>query len=140
MTVNAPTERLRRHWDKHARGYDKQITWSERRFFPDTRRWICSRATGDVLEVAIGTGLNLPHYPDDIRLAGVDLSPAMLAIAHDRARRLGRDVNLRTGDAQALDFPDNCFDTVVCTLSLCGIPDERRAVADMARVLRPGGL
>ena len=64
----------------------------------------------------------------------------MLAIARDRARQLGRDVDLRTGDAQALDFPDNTFDTVVCTLSLCSIPDDRRAVDDMVRVLRPGGL
>src|SRR5438046_1176783 len=129
------TKRLREHWDKHARGYDKQITWSERRFFPDTRRWICSRAAGEVLEVAIGTGLNLPHYPDGIRLTGVDLSPAMLAIARDRAAQLGRHVELHTGDAQALDFPDNAFDTVVCTLSLCAIPDDRRAVEEMVRVL-----
>src|SRR4051794_10140925 len=106
------TERLRRRWDKHARGYDKQIGWSGGRFFPNTRHWICTRATGDVLELAIGTGLNLPHYPDDIRLTGIDLSPAMLAIAADRARHLHRDVDLRTGDAERLPFRDNSFDTV----------------------------
>jgi len=85
-------------------------------------------------------GHRLPHYSEGVRLTGVDLSPAMLAIARDRARQLGRDVTLRTGDMQALDLPDNAFDTVVCTLSLCGIPDDRRAVAEMVRVLRPGGL
>lgn len=140
MTPTAQLARLRRHWDKHARGYDKQISWSERRFFPDTRRWICSQATGQVLEVAIGTGLNLPHYPDSIHLTGLDLSPAMLAIARERAAQLSRTVDLRTGDAQVLDFPDDSFDTVVCTFSLCAIPDDRRAIAEMVRVLRPGGL
>ncbi|MGH3736310.1 MAG: class I SAM-dependent methyltransferase [Micromonosporaceae bacterium] len=101
---------------------------------------MCAQASGDVLEVAIGTGLNLPHYPGRLRLTGLEWSPAMLAIARDRARELGRDVELLDGDAQALPFPDASFDTVVCTFSLCAIPDDRRALAEMARVLRPGGL
>ncbi len=64
----------------------------------------------------------------------------MLDIAKDRAGQLGRVVDLRLGDAQALEFPGACFNTVVCTFSLCAIPDDRQAVAEMARVLRPGGL
>src|SRR6266508_2294299 len=132
-------QRLRRYWDKHARTYDKQIAFWERRLFADGRQWVCAQATGEVLEVAIGTGRNLPYYPNDIRLTGIEFSPAMLELAHRQADQLGRTVDLRLGDAQALDLPDNSFDTVVCTLSLCAIPDERRAVAEMRRVLRPGG-
>jgi ubiquinone/menaquinone biosynthesis C-methylase UbiE len=131
--------RLRRYWDKHARNYDKQMAFWERRLFGDGRQWVCAQATGEVLEVAIGTGRNLPYYPQGIHLTGVDFSPAMLQLARRQADRFGRKVDLRLGDAQALDFPDACFDTVVCTLSLCAIPDERRAVAEMKRVLRPGG-
>jgi ubiquinone/menaquinone biosynthesis C-methylase UbiE len=131
--------RLRRYWDKHARSYDRQMGFFERVLFADGRHWICSRATGDVLEVAIGTGRNLPYYPDGIRLTGVDFSPQMLQLAQRRAQELGRQVDLRLGDAQALDLPDAAYDTVVCTLSLCAIPDERRAIAEMKRVLRPGG-
>lgn len=131
--------RLRRHWDRQAARYDKAMDFLERHLFGDTRTWVCSRADGEVLEVAVGTGLNLPYYPDGVRLTGVEWSPAMLEIARDRARRLRLDPALRLGDAQALDFPDGSFDTVVCTLSLCAIPDERRAVAEMDRVLRPGG-
>ncbi|MGH3680542.1 MAG: class I SAM-dependent methyltransferase [Natronosporangium sp.] len=131
--------RLRRYWDKHARSYDKQMGFWERRLFADTREWICRQAAGDVLEVAIGTGLNLGHYPDHARLTGIDLSPQMLALARSRADQLGRPVQLREGDAQQLDFPDASFGTVVCTFSLCAIPDDRRAVAEMVRVLRPGG-
>jgi ubiquinone/menaquinone biosynthesis C-methylase UbiE len=133
------TQRLRRYWDKHARNYDKQIAFWERRLFGDGRQWICDQATGEVLEVAIGTGRNLPHYPDGIRLTGIEFSPAMLELARRHADQLGRKVDLRLGDAQALDLPDASFDTVVCTLSLCAIPDERLAIAEMRRVLRPGG-
>ena len=66
----------------------------------------------------------------------------MLDIARKRAANPGRQiaaVDLRLGDAQALDLPDAAFDTVICTRSLCGIPDERRAIREMKRVLRPGG-
>src|SRR6266516_5015549 len=99
-------ERLRRYWDKHAGSYDQQMRFFDRRVFGDTRDWVCSQASGDVLEVAIGTGLNLPHYPGDVRLTGVEWSLAMLDIARRRARELGRKVDLRPGDAQALEFPD----------------------------------
>jgi ubiquinone/menaquinone biosynthesis C-methylase UbiE len=133
-------ERLRRYWDGHAPSYDRQIGFLERRLFGNSRAWICSRATGDVLDVAIGTGLNLPFYAADVRLTGVEWSPAMLDIARRRARDLNRGADLREGDAQALPFPDASFDTVVCTLALCAIPDDRAAVAEMTRVLRPGGL
>jgi ubiquinone/menaquinone biosynthesis C-methylase UbiE len=132
-------QRLRRYWDKHARTYDKQTAFWERRLFGDGRQWVCAQATGEVLEVAIGTGRNLPYYPPGIRLTGIDLSPAMLELAHHQAQQLNVEVDLRLGDAQALDLPDASFDTVVCTLSLCAIPDQRQAVAEMARVLRPGG-
>jgi Methylase involved in ubiquinone/menaquinone biosynthesis len=133
-------ERLRRYWDRKAGSYDREMGFFERVLFGDTREWVCSQASGEVLEVAIGTGLNLPHYPARLRLTGVEWSPAMLDIARDWARELGRDVELLEGDAQALPFPDASFDTVVCTFSLCAIPDDRRALAEMTRVLRPGGL
>ncbi len=133
-------ERLRRYWDKHAGSYDRQMGFFDRHLFAGSRDWICSRAEGRVLEVAIGTALNLAHYPGGVQLTGVEWSPAMLDIARERAERLGRAVDLRQGDAQALEFGDASFDSVVCTFSLCAIPDDRTAVAEMARVLRPGGL
>jgi ubiquinone/menaquinone biosynthesis C-methylase UbiE len=133
------SQRLRRYWDNHARNYDRQMAFWERRLFADDRRWVCAQATGEVLEVAIGTGRNLPLYPQGIHLTGIDFSPQMLQLAQRRAEALGREVELRLGDAQALDLPDACFDTVVCTLSLCAIPDQQQAIAEMRRVLRPGG-
>jgi ubiquinone/menaquinone biosynthesis C-methylase UbiE len=133
-------DKVRRSWAKQAPRYDKQIGFFERRLFGRTHRpWACSRASGKTLEVAVGTALNLPYYPDDVQLTGLDLSPEMLAVARERAAEAGRDIELREGDAHALSFADNSVDTVVCTYSLCNIPDPGRAVAEMRRVLRPGG-
>jgi ubiquinone/menaquinone biosynthesis C-methylase UbiE len=140
VSDSARRARWRRYWDKHSKTYDREMRFLDRTLFGDTRSWICRQAIGEVLEVAIGTGLNLEHYPPDVALTGIELSPAMLAIARRRADDLDRPVELRVGDAEALDLPSATFDTVVCTFSLCAIPDHRKALVEMARVLRPGGL
>lgn len=132
-------DHLRAKWDKYAPRYDRDIGFFERIQFAGGREWVCSQAGGEVLEVAVGTGRNLSCYPDSVRLTGIDLSPAMLDIARTRAVELGRKIDLREGDAQALPFPAASFDTVVCTLGLCGFPDDRAAIAEMHRVLRPNG-
>jgi ubiquinone/menaquinone biosynthesis C-methylase UbiE len=134
-----PAARQKRVWDKAAPGYDKQIAFFEKTWFAGGREWLAERARGRVLEVAIGTGRNLPCYPADVTLTGIELSPAMLAIARQRAAGLGRDVDLREGDAEHLPFDDVSFDTVVCALSLCTISSPAAAVGEMRRVLRPGG-
>lgn len=139
VTPDEVTEDVRRFYDRVAPRYDQVIRLAEWLLFKDGRRWAATQARGDTLEIAIGTGRNLPYYADDVRLTGIDISPAMLALAQERAQRLGRQVELRVGDAQALAFPDSSFDTVLSTLSLCTIPDAERAVREAARVLRPGG-
>jgi len=139
MTDGDEKQRVRRLYEKEAPKYDRQMGFFERILFAGNREWVCAQAGGDVLEVAVGTGRNLPYYSDDIRLRAVEFSPAMLELARQRARDLGRQVDLREGDAERLDFEDESFDTVVCTYGLCTIPDDRAAVLEMARVLRPGG-
>lgn len=132
-------EKWRKYWDKMAAGYDKDMKFWDRLLYEGQREWVCSRAVGEVLEVAIGTGLNLPFYSDDITLTGIDISDKMLEAARVRADELGREVDLRKGDAHHLPFEDATFDTVVCTLSMCAIPDVDRAMREIHRVLRPGG-
>lgn len=132
------TERVRAIYDRAAERYDRAEKW-ERRLFGADARSLVSEARGDVLELAVGTGRNLALYGPDVRLTGVELSEVMLERARRRARDLGRDVDLRRGDVQSLPFADASFDTVVCTFSLCTIPDERRALDEARRVLRPGG-
>ncbi|EMD25617.1 class I SAM-dependent methyltransferase [Amycolatopsis azurea] len=133
------TARWNRYWDSKSRNYDREMQFLDRKLFGDSRAWACGQATGEVLEVAVGTGLNLPLYPDGVTLTGIDLSDGMLAIARDRAERLGHPVTLKQADAHDLPFEADSFDTVVCTLGLCAIPDDGKALREMARVLRPGG-
>jgi ubiquinone/menaquinone biosynthesis C-methylase UbiE len=90
-------------------------------------------------ELACGTARNLPFYAGDVELTGIELSPGMLAIARQRAQDLGYLADLRLGDVQTLEFSDESFDTVTCTLGFCTIPDTRAAAAEAFRVLRPGG-
>jgi ubiquinone/menaquinone biosynthesis C-methylase UbiE len=138
-TGETPAARQRRVWDRSAPSYDKQIAFFEKIQFGGGREWLGTRAHGRVLEVAVGTGRNLPHYPADATITGVELSPAMLDLARKRAADLGRDADLREGDAEHQPFPDASFDTVVCALSLCTIPDPAAAISEMRRVLVPGG-
>jgi ubiquinone/menaquinone biosynthesis C-methylase UbiE len=139
MSPQKETERVREIYDASATQYDREIAFSEKLLFGNGRSWACSQAQGQVLEIALGTGRNLPFYPDDVEITGIEISPAMLEIARQRAQSLRRQVHLVVGDAQALPFPDQHFDTVVCTLALCSIPDERLAITEVWRVLRPGG-
>jgi ubiquinone/menaquinone biosynthesis C-methylase UbiE len=132
-------DRWRRYWDRKSASYDAEMGIWDRRLFGDSREWACAQATGEVLEVAVGTGLNLPFYPAEVTLTGLDLSSGMLSLARDRARALDRPVTLREGSAHALPFTDASFDTVVCTFGLCAIPDPATAVGEMTRVLRPDG-
>lgn len=135
----AATDRAKTRWDRAAAAYDWTMPLFERLLLDDGRSWLTSRARGDVLEIGIGTGRNLSLYPPEVRLTGVDLSRRMLARARRRAIRLGRPVDLRLGDAERLDFPAGSFDTVVFSLALCSIPDDRQAIREARRVLRPGG-
>lgn len=138
-TASTETERVRRFYGRSAKSYDRWMRFYDRLLLDDRRQSICARATGRTLELAIGTGLNLPFFPRDVDLVGIDLSSDMLAIAGRRARQLGLDVDLRVADGQALGLPDSSFDTVVATLFLSTVPDPRRASAEAWRVLKPGG-
>ena len=138
-TSERENDRLRRFYDKSAADYDLWMRHYDRWMLSDARERLCARAHGQTLEIGLGTGLNLGFYPPSVQLTGLDLSRAMLTIAAQRALDLGREVALRLGDAHALELPDSHFDTVVATLFVSSVPDERRAAAEAWRVLRPGG-
>jgi ubiquinone/menaquinone biosynthesis C-methylase UbiE len=137
--IATETERIREIQNKEAPRYDRQISFFERVLFGGGREWVCAQAQGDVLELAAGTLRNLPHYPEGVNLTAVELAPEMAAIGRKRADELGREVDLRVGDVQKLDLPDENFDTVTCTLGFCTIPDNTAAAREAFRVLRPGG-
>ena len=97
--------RWRRYWEKQSASYDQRMRFFDRVLAGDSRAWVCAQATGQTLEVAVGTGLNLPFYPSETELTGIDLSAAMLAMARQQAGQLGRAVDLREADALAPALP-----------------------------------
>ena len=122
----------RRRWDR------KAGLAPERWTLGGSRQWICSRATGSVLEVGIGSGLNLAHYRDHVGLTAVDRDSQMLSMARRRVDAVRR-VSLLQADAARLPFAAASFDSVVCTLAMCEFRDRSAVLAEMYRILRPGG-
>jgi ubiquinone/menaquinone biosynthesis C-methylase UbiE len=115
-------------------------SFTERRAFERWRRELWARIEpGRILEIGVGTGKNVPFYPAGAAVTGIDISPQMLLRARRAALDLGREVDLRVGDAQALDFPDAAFNTAVGTFVFCSVPDAAKGLAELGRVVKPGG-
>jgi ubiquinone/menaquinone biosynthesis C-methylase UbiE len=133
------SQEISQRYDRFARWYD----WIEG--IPDLlgvrrlRRKLLQRASGLVLEVAVGTGKNFPDYSRDCRVVALDLSKEMLNVARERAAKLPHLASFLVADAEALPFSDQSFDTVVSSLSTCTFPDPVAALEEMERVCRPGG-
>lgn len=99
-----------------------------------------SQAVGNVLEIGIGSGLNLPHYTAAVTsITGVDPAAALTAKAAERAAAIAQPVEVLGVSGEQMPCASQSFDTVVCTWTLCSIPEPAQAVAEMRRVLRPGG-
>lgn len=106
----------------------------------DFRRKVLGSARGEVLELGVGSGLNLPLYPQAVAsVVGVEPSGRLLAMASKRARGAPCPVELILGSAEALPFTSSHFDTVVTTWTLCSIPALDTALAEVRRVLKPDG-
>lgn len=140
MNVNKTrTEWLEIH-NRAARMYINS-EWSREFLFgvAKKRRKLFAQAVGDVLDVGCGYGMNFPYLTKADRITGIDFSPVMLEKARSLLRRLGMNVELREGNAEALDYADNTFDTVISTLSTCSFYDPVKALQEMRRVCEPGG-
>jgi phosphatidylethanolamine/phosphatidyl-N-methylethanolamine N-methyltransferase len=93
-----------------------------------------------ILEVGVGTGLNLPLYPRDCDVTGVDISEGMLRKAEERVRTLGMGrAKLMVMDGSRLEFPDNSFDRVIATYVISAVPDPVKTLLEMRRVCKPSG-
>lgn len=132
-------EEIRQKYEKMARWYDLGEGIPEVLGIRRLRKRLLLRASGKVLEIAVGTGKNLPYYLKGCQITGVDISQTMLEIARRRADRIGLKIAFRVMDGEALAFPDQHFDTVVSSLTLCTFPDPEAALREMARVCRAEG-
>jgi SAM-dependent methyltransferase len=111
----------------------------ERLVLKRLRRGLLKRASGTVLEVACGTGVNFRHYPDGCAITAFDLDPEKVRIARWEAGALGLDADVRVMDAETIEFPGAGFDTVVSSLALCTIADPVAALREMRRVCKTNG-
>jgi ubiquinone/menaquinone biosynthesis C-methylase UbiE len=103
------------------------------------RESVLGGRTGDILEIAVGDGKNFRYYDRKSSVIAVDLSPVMLSLAGDRAKKHALDFRGEVADAARLKYADGSFDHVVCTLGGCTFGDPDRVFAEMRRVLRPSG-
>ncbi len=132
-------DELQTKYNQFARWYDFGEALPEALAVRKLRRELLQKASGRVLETAVGTGKNLRYYPRTCHITAVDLSPGMLKMARKRATRLGLHVDFFTGDGETLPFLDETFDTVVDSLTICTFTDPIAALREMARVCRPEG-
>jgi ubiquinone/menaquinone biosynthesis C-methylase UbiE len=107
--------------------------------FTPYRQRAVTEATGRVLEIGVGSGINLPLYTAATHVIGLDPSAKLLSMARVLAEPLRLSIELVKGSAESIPLPDQSVDTVVTTWTLCSIPDLPRALAEMRRVLKPEG-
>jgi len=122
-----------------AAAYDRLTRSAERNFLGAHRAWLAARATGRVLDLGAGTGANFPHLRAHAEIIAAEPDPYMLERGRQRARTAGRTVTFLPDTAESLSLETASVDAVLATLVLCTVEDPARALAEIRRVLRPGG-
>ena len=113
----------------------------DRPFVAKYRRALLAHASGNILEIGFGTGLNLPLYPPHVRkVTTVDPNVGMYRRARRRIKDVGIEIDQRVGDSERLPFDDRTFDCVVSTFTMCSIADLAQALAEVYRVLKSSAL
>ena len=105
------------------------------------RKKVVPLATGDVVEIGVGPGLNLQYYNIEKvnKVIGIDPSDELNKIAKKNADKVNLDIEFNLSSAESIDLPTSSVDSVVCTFSLCSIPDPNKALNEIFRILKPGG-
>jgi ubiquinone/menaquinone biosynthesis C-methylase UbiE len=115
-----------------------QMSMKQEHFEPYRRRAV-SAARGRILEIGVGSGLNLPLYESGIHVVGLDPSRKLLSMARAATAARAQSIEFIEGRAESLPLPDNEFDTVITTWTMCSIPDLPKALAEVRRVLKADG-
>jgi ubiquinone/menaquinone biosynthesis C-methylase UbiE len=137
----AATRHTRGRYDRIAPLYEWMESAAEHGRYQEWREELWAQVRGPrVLELGVGTGKNIPYYPDGVEVTAVDLSEQMLARARSlAAQHTHMQIDLRQMDAQQLAFADDTFDEVVSTFVFCSVPDPVLGLREARRVTKPGG-
>jgi ubiquinone/menaquinone biosynthesis C-methylase UbiE len=139
MAVHLTSQEIARKYDRFAKWYDFIEGIPDLLGVRRLRKRLLRRAAGKVVEVAVGTGKNLPYYPRSCKIIAVDVSNEMLHRARQRATALQLSMSFVLADSAALPFSHDEFETVVSTLTTCTFPNPETALQEMGRVCRPEG-
>lgn len=126
----------------YQRLFARTLAWgddAQHRIYGDRKRQLFTDLEGTVVEIGPGTGVNLRYLPDHLRWIGLEPNPHMHGHVRDRLEDRAIDASLRTDPAQDTGLPDDSVDTVISTLVLCSVPDVADTLAEVQRILRPGG-
>jgi ubiquinone/menaquinone biosynthesis C-methylase UbiE len=115
-----------------------QMSMKQEHFEPYRRRAV-SAARGRILEIGVGSGLNLPLYEPGTQVVGLDPSTKLLSMAREATADRAQSIELIEGSAESLPLPDHEFDTVVTTWTMCSVANLPRALAEVRRVLKANG-
>ncbi len=139
MIDQKETEKTRKRYQRISCFYDGMEIFAEKRY-ETWRSLLWEKVQGpNVLEVGVGTGKNMPYYPEGVSITGIDLTPGMLVRAEKKAAELNLDVQLKLGDIQTLDFPDDHFDDIVATFVFCSVPNPVLGLSNMRRMAKENG-
>lgn len=128
-----------RKWDKAAPSFDIMAgKGAEKRWLPFKKEFF-SHMEGRILFLALGTGLDIPHFPRGLQIETIDISPEMLKVAEPRIAAYDGHINAQVMDVHDMDFADDSFDQVFTSCTFCSVPNPVAGLEQLRRVLKPGG-
>ena len=132
----------RRRYNHVAPFYDLLDLPFEVRRYRTMRPQLFAGISGSILDAGVGTGRNLPYYPEGCRVTGIDFSPGMIARARERRDKLGKNVELLEMNVLATTFPDRYFDAIVASFLFCVLDDDQQlpALRELERICNPNGV
>jgi ubiquinone/menaquinone biosynthesis C-methylase UbiE len=139
VQAQAEEDVAKRRYDRNAWLFDFMDSFFAK-MMADRKHELVAETSGRVLEVGVGTGASLVHYPEGVELVGIDISPKMLERAKAKASNFRGDLTLQLGDVQDLDLPSDSFDMVITSCVFCSVTDPVKGFQEINRVLKPNGV